>query len=282
VILDRKHYKWAWGVTLITAVTSVHYLSYSGEAVNGPSGGSVEGVLYGVFSLGLILFAASLSLRRQVVSWRIGSADFWLRAHIWMSLLSVPMVLFHSGFQMGGWVTTVIMLLYWAIIASGIFGLALQQFLPERMTLQCPMEFVYELIEERLEDIRTEARMRVELALGAPLKPAGVEPPPKEDTLALPILEFFRQQVEPYLAGAGGPLDRKMMEKVPFQRLKTALPPNFHDTVDRLMDLCEERRQLLMQMNIHHWLHGWLLVHVPLSMLMVVVVLVHAIQALRF
>lgn len=64
--------------------------------------------------------------------------------------------------------------------------------------------------------------------------------------------------------------------------MKAVLAPEHHATADALADLCEERRQLLPQKVLHHWLHGWLLVHVPLSMALVVLVAVHAIQSLRY
>ena len=37
------------------------------------------------------------------------------------------------------------------------------------------------------------------------------------------------------------------------------------DIIDELQAICEERRQLAVQRRLHHWLHGWLLIHVPLS-----------------
>ena len=36
-----------------------------------------------------------------------------------------------------------------------------------------------------------------------------------------------------------------------------------------------------IQTRLQHWLHGWLLIHVPVSMLLIVVTLWHAIVAVR-
>jgi len=41
-------------------------------------------------------------------------------------------------------------------------------------------------------------------------------------------------------------------------------------------------RQLAVQVRLHHWLHGWLLVHVPLSMALLLLSVVHAIVTLRY
>ena len=67
-----------------------------------------------------------------------------------------------------------------------------------------------------------------------------------------------------------------------FRELRTALPPLLHPTVSELEATCEERRQLRDQKRLHHWLHGWLLVHVPLSLALLLLGAAHAIIALRY
>jgi hypothetical protein len=48
------------------------------------------------------------------------------------------------------------------------------------------------------------------------------------------------------------------------------------ESASKLGELCEERRQLGEQQRLHRWLHGWLLIHVPVSWTLLVLVLVHA------
>ena len=60
------------------------------------------------------------------------------------------------------------------------------------------------------------------------------------------------------------------------------MPPTMRKAVDDLADICEERRQLARQKRLHHALHGWLFVHVPLSYGLMVLATVHAIQAVRY
>jgi hypothetical protein len=60
------------------------------------------------------------------------------------------------------------------------------------------------------------------------------------------------------------------------------VPPSVGDVVDEIQDICEERRQLAVQRRLHHWLHGWLLVHVPLSYALLLLSIVHAVVALRY
>ena len=53
-----------------------------------------------------------------------------------------------------------------------------------------------------------------------------------------------------------------------------------HPTLERLTAICEERRQMADQIRLHHWLHGWLFIHLPLSMALLVLTIVHIVMAL--
>ena len=52
--------------------------------------------------------------------------------------------------------------------------------------------------------------------------------------------------------------------------------------MNQLEAICEERWQLARQKRLHHLLHGWLLVHVPLSAGLLFLSVVHAVHALRY
>jgi hypothetical protein len=288
VLLDRSHIRWALGSGVVTLACGLHFARYSRLAPGGPSGGSVEGLWYGVAAFLAILFAALLSLRRKVPSWRIGSAQLWLKAHIWVSLVSVPLLLFHCGFRFGGTMATLLVVLFSVIIASGIFGLVLQQFLPQRMMLQCSMEAVYERIERLLDDLREEARLRIENKVG-PLPLESLAPAPGGASPGLelkpgegPLVEFYLRHVRPFLDGEPSNLAADRPGAGPFGAVRNLIAPELHATVDELDSICEERRQLLLELRLHHLLHGWLFVHVPLSMLLVALMCVHAVQALKF
>ena len=50
-----------------------------------------------------------------------------------------------------------------------------------------------------------------------------------------------------------------------FQRFVCCYRQNLHSNLDDLENICEEKRQLDKQSRLHKILHGWLLVHIPLS-----------------
>jgi hypothetical protein len=70
--------------------------------------------------------------------------------------------------------------------------------------------------------------------------------------------------------------------KLAFAGLKTLLPAPAHGTLGDLEEICDEARQLQQQERLHRWLHGWLLVHVPLSVALIALGAVHAVMALKY
>jgi hypothetical protein len=70
--------------------------------------------------------------------------------------------------------------------------------------------------------------------------------------------------------------------KVAFDQVRGTLPNFMHESLDDLASIVEERRQLAHQKRMHHILHMWLLVHVPLSYALMLLGAWHAVFALRF
>jgi len=80
-----------------------------------------------------------LWLRKKFRVVRVGRAKLWMKAHIWLGLLCVPLLVLHSGFR--GWnlaLAGILMAVLLIVIASGVWGLALQQILPTIMLDEIP------------------------------------------------------------------------------------------------------------------------------------------------
>src|SRR5712691_1193741 len=114
-------------------VAALSYLPYAFWSTSRPSGSSVPGLVYGIAGYGLMIFAALLSLRKKFPIWRVGRAQTWMRGHLWLGLLSLLLILFHSGFALRGSLTLVLMLLFFIVILSGLVGAAIQHYIPQHM-----------------------------------------------------------------------------------------------------------------------------------------------------
>src|SRR5467141_3897021 len=109
-------------------------------------GATPLGLIFGSIAFGIFIFAGLLGLRKKIVLWRIGTVQSWLRAHIWLTLLTIPLVMLHTGFRLGGPMTALLVTLYAIVMVSGIYGLTLQHYLPRLMNERLSTETVAEQI----------------------------------------------------------------------------------------------------------------------------------------
>src|SRR5258708_4980437 len=96
----------------LLAVATAVYIPYSLHSPQGPRGGSPLGLTYGIAGFLFMLFVGLLGARKKVPVWRVGRAQSWMRGHLWLGLLSFPLILFHGGFHFGGPLTRMLMWLF--------------------------------------------------------------------------------------------------------------------------------------------------------------------------
>ncbi|HEX4138966.1 MAG TPA: hypothetical protein VHY09_01360 [Candidatus Methylacidiphilales bacterium] len=310
MIIDRKHVGWGIGTAIASFVVAILYLANTNPAALekhgihlalpawfGPSpplaaneGVTPLGLIYGTAALLIFIFAALLGSRRNHPGWPLGKIQSWLRAHIWLTIFTIPLVAFHCGFHGGGPMTQFLLWLYAFVMVSGFWGLFLQNVIPKLMREQLPQEVIFEQIpfvrgqliaqaETIRDDLARELQAPevVEDAHGgnggvATLAPAAVTA----------VIRFTEQEVLPYLRTAAprrSALRTREASDGQFRLLRLQLPEALHAPLRDLQDLCDEKRRLGLQTRLHHWLHGWLIFHAPASLLLVVLTIVHAIVA---
>jgi len=100
-----------------------------------------------------------------------------------------------------------------------------------------------------------------------------------------PLRHFFLHEMRPFLEQPkqrGQQLGDAAKATSAFAGLRTLLPAAAHVTLADLEDICDEARQLARQERLHRWLHGWLLLHIPLSLALILLGAIHAVMALRY
>ncbi|HEY6071734.1 MAG TPA: hypothetical protein VIU85_10200, partial [Chthoniobacterales bacterium] len=193
-IINRAHLPWFIFVVLSTLFAGWLYVgNFSPESLPAAlrlpnallqkpveyrnAGGTPLGLIFGTIALSIFIFAALLGVRKKIVLWRVGTVQRWLRAHIWLTLLTIPLVLLHSGFRFGGPMTTLIVVLYLVVMVSGIYGLILQHYMPSAMMERLPAESVYEQIPHiRTQLIAAATKMRDSFKPVPPTKPDAGAP----------------------------------------------------------------------------------------------------------
>ena len=165
--IDRTHRTWAIAALAILAISLIVYFIYALNSPQGSRGGSVIGLLFGIIGFAFMIFAALLGARKRVPTWRLGRAQTWMRGHLWLGLLALPMILFHGGFHFGGTLTRLLMWLLIVTVASGVFGAALQHYIPRVMTGDVPLETIYDEIGHVRSLLREEADRAMEIVCGS-------------------------------------------------------------------------------------------------------------------
>jgi hypothetical protein len=314
VRIDKTQRGWAIASLIALVVFTGAYVAYATNAPSGPRGGSAVGLAFGVIGFGFMIFAALLGARKRVPTWRIGRAQAWMRGHLWLGLLSLPMISFHGGFHFGGTLTSVLMWLLIITVASGVFGAGLQHYVPRVMTTDVKLETIYDEIGNVRTLLREEADRGVEAICGS----LGLSKSVKEDSQraggfsalrtmgttsggaavaaatenvvlteeeSAPLRKFYLGEMRPFLEQPtlrGSRLGDADKAYGAFSGLRTLMPQAAQATVQDLEDICDEARQLVRQERLHQLLHGWLLVHIPISLALILLGAVHAVMALRY
>lgn len=304
--IDQTHRKWFLVSVVILAVAVLAYIPYRHWTPQGPRGGSAMGLTYGIVGFLFMIFAGLLGARKKVPIWRVGRAQTWMRGHLWLGTLSFPLILLHGGFRWGFGLTHWLMWIFLGVFLSGIFGAVLQHYMPRMTKERIPMETIYEQIGRVRGQLVDEAHNLVEQAcatLTGNLSDASVEQRAyaagagtmggvtvatglniDEDSCA-ELRGFHDNKLRPFLERYGSrglPIADRDAAKGMFEQLKRLLPANLHPTVEDLESICEEKRELDQQTRYHRILHGWLLVHIPLSYAVLLLGAIHAVVALAY
>jgi hypothetical protein len=287
-IFNRSHVPWIILVVFATMAALWIYLGnfqsqqVPSSVLQNPSdhrsvGGTPLGLVLGTISLGIFVFAALLGVRKKLPFLPVGNVQRWLRGHIWLTLLTIPLILLHSGFRLGGPMTTTLMVLYAIVMVSGIYGLVLQHKLPTMMKESLPVEIVFEQIPNVRAQLcgaaeKLQRSLKEQATSGSAVVATDVS---QEEVLA----GFIEQRLLPYLRAGRGERYRlghvREADEI-FRHLRLRVDAMYRPRVDEMRYWCEERRLTDTQVRMQHWLHGWLFVHVPLSFLLLLMTVWHA------
>jgi hypothetical protein len=318
----KKHRPWALFCGLVLSATTAWYLAYGLSASGGqwhwPSGASPPGITFGLAGGGIILFEMLLWPRKYL--WRgrrMGRTKSWMMAHLWLGALVLPLLLLHGSFHFALERSTLASLLMWLLMfvfLSGLFGAVLQHVLPRVMLDQVPAETIYSQIDHVLGIYHREAEQLV-LATCGPLEAAGGPGPAGGDPATFMVGEtvrsvgpiqgrvvetarpvawvpgsealrvFYDKYVEPFLRAESGrslPLGLPAKAAAHFHELRSRLRREVHPVVQRLEELCNQRRQFDTQRRLHRWLHTWMAIHLLLSAALLVLMAAHVYLSLRY
>ena len=278
----------------------------------------IAGGLICLFEFALLIRKTSwFRTRRTLWGLALGNAQTWMAAHIWLGLLAVPLVAMHAGGRFGGTLSWLLAWVFIVVIISGVFGLVMQNILPRLMTDAVPDETIYSQIDavgrqfaadavrlarlyggagpedawRELEESSSAFGSGGKVVTGAPRRVGTIVVRSQHPAVDLPrgadSPELHRSlaDVVPFLSTGKSPtgkLGSAQQTEWYFDDLRRRVRPEARPAVDQIEALCQRRRQLQVQSRILFWLHGWLAIHLPLSVALIWLLAAHVIGAIVY
>lgn len=313
----KLHLLFGVPAVILTAGCIAMYVAECLEVGGLVGGGSGSGLLCGIAAGSIIAFEMLLWPRKAFRRLRLIPTKYWLAAHIWFGLASLPLAIVHSGFHLGGWLPTVLMAAFVLTVISGVYGLAVQNFLPRWMLRNLPSETIYNQIDyvskATVEDARQllvtacgrrdqgdaaldetpelEAAKTNTVVVGA-IRQAGKTRGRTLETRRVHQIPADRDalwnaldEIKPFLLHGRQqqtPVTDPQRASQWFGKLRSVCGQESESIISIMEGMCHQRRQFDTQQTVHRWLHVWLPFHIGLSVAVTVLLAAHIWTALKY
>jgi Fe-S-cluster-containing dehydrogenase component/CRP-like cAMP-binding protein len=226
--------------------------------------------------VGLVGIAGVLTypVRKPVYRKRAGALRYWLLAHIYLGALAGIVLLMHGGSHGGGWLTSVLMLWFDAVIVTGLFGLFCYLVVPRIMTSIEGDPLLIEDLEGRRAELREELS-----AINSKADPQVRDLIERRvrryfSSLSYLLRQYLRRE-ELTAALAKG----RLQFKAEMATLDTKEKRNlFLKAIERSATL----RRVEALIYLHRLLKVWLAPHVISTSVMLALMVVHIVQVIFF
>jgi len=253
----------AWSALLImgaAAVISIMWpCAYGGEC----HGGGSRGLALGAAAFLAVAVSTAYRLRKDLPGRGPFRLEQWLYSHVVIGVLALYLVTAHSGFRLGNKVAAIAFAFLAVTVISGVAGLFLFYFMPRTQARHESSVLLPDDLCRRLSRLHEEI---AQLCSG------------KADA----FLEVYNELVIPlYRAGPG-----KIPGTADVAPWADRAPAEDMESFAELAAKVEEVHDLMVMLGRHmrfrKWTQGWLLLHVPSTIGLVVFSLVHLITVLWY
>lgn len=242
---------------------------------------SQQGLVLGLLAVFFMLAATALAFRRRLRKFplkpphpdqpadpkkagrlQLGAYYVWARAHVWFGGLAFVAVLLHSGFRLGGTITSLLVFLLSLEVLTGIAGVIFYRLLPRMVSRIERDSQVQEDVEEEREEL---LRRREELLAGADpnLLAAAQGAKRAAPSLIAPLFKSY----DPAKA-EGLSLDALANLLQPLDRAQLGVVQRVVRDAIRLSEI----RAILWLYRLRR---GWLATHITITAMVLTLVVVH-------
>lgn len=216
----------------------------------------------------VIVLLASLNSRKKLPFLPLGSASTWLQFHLYAGWISLVIFGLHVEWSLpNGILEVTLAALFVAVAGSGVFGLVASRIMARRLAAR-----EEETIFERIPMLRRELREEVEERVREAVEKGG----------STVVLEFHTRRLAPFFAGPRHFWRHLIESRSPraallaeIRQLERYLNASEKDLMEEIAERVREKDDLDYQYALQAMLKRWLFVHIPLTVSLLMVGLVH-------
>lgn len=270
--VPRSGVLWRRMFILLLIATAATYFYYARSEF--PHGGSRLGLLYGAIGFALMLLLSFFGIRKRAYRSTFGTLEQWMQSHIWLGVLVLIVLLFHTGGRFEDKVAVATLVVMAIVVASGILGAVLYVTVP-RMLTEVESNLTVDEISEQLNQL-AKTMARIASARSAPFQRIHDE--------------LVKQSTPGALAGWRLLFSRlgrrKQQDAADWTRLIAIVPKDEQDELRQLLVLSRQRKELLLrlifQQRYKNVLEAWLYIHVPFTVALLILSVVHVVAVFYY
>ncbi|MFN6963465.1 MAG: cyclic nucleotide-binding domain-containing protein [Pyrinomonadaceae bacterium] len=228
----------------------------------------------GLGGLAGIAWVMAYPWRKQIYRRRAGALRYWMLSHVYIGVAAGVVLLVHGGGDAGGLLTTLLMISFDLVIASGLVGAAVYLAVPRLMTRIEREPLLIEDLEQRQSELRADL---ARIARGAtdPELPRLIDGPLSRRFLGIGYLlrqYIKREDLNVMLAEA----------RLEFRPLAEGMSRAGEARLMEAVEAAATLRRVDALCYLHRMLKVWIAPHVLFTALMLVLMVVHIVQAVYF
>tara|TARA_R110002096_G_scaffold10868_5_gene41028 strand:- start:303 stop:1031 length:729 start_codon:yes stop_codon:yes gene_type:complete len=230
----------------------------------------------GAALLSLVIFLALFNARKKIPFLPLFRASTWMQWHIYLGFFSVLLFLLHVDFRIPSGLLEIVLAIVFVIVAvSGVFGLMLSRSLPRRMN-QAGDPVPYEQIPRIRKEIRDSVK---DLIVHS-----------EETCDSSTLSEFYREHLREFIEARPSVFHSFGMEKKRTSyQLTNELEARMRYLSESEIEVASEleswigkKENIDFQEASQRLLKGWLFLHIPFSVSLILLGVAHGIFALLF